>query len=159
MSESGGAARPLTTWEYCLSIADELVLARSPADRERQAQVVVLLAAVVAGCADGAGLDGARVGEVPLHGPDSAAVVLAAGARIALRACPAVPGRGGEEREVLLALDRAAFAPVQADAEAVLAVHLPPAGTARTVREAAAASYRGRRLHDVARALGIDEED
>ncbi|MFJ2194175.1 hypothetical protein ACIOJE_40640 [Kitasatospora sp. NPDC087861] len=156
MSANTGAAIPRTTWEHCLSAADQLVLRQPLAGREQQEQVV-LLAAVLAGCADAAGLTGSRVAEVPL---DGLAGLLDAGARIAVRVCPAPPGLGGEQREALLALDLAGFRDVQAAAREVLAVHLADAGArARTVRAAAGAAHRARVLHGAARALGIDEED
>ncbi|WP_280685164.1 hypothetical protein [Kitasatospora sp. MAA19] len=156
MSANTGAAIPRTTWEHCLSAADQLVLRQPLAGREQQEQVVVLLAAVLAGCADSAGLTGSRVAEAPL---DGLAGLLDAGARIAVRVCPAPPGLGGEQREALLALDRSGFRDVQAAAREVLAAHLADAGArARTVRAAAGAAHRARVLHGAARALGIDEE-
>ncbi|KOG26343.1 hypothetical protein ADK35_04510 [Streptomyces viridochromogenes] len=102
---------PRTTWEYCLSAADELVLWHMrqggdvpEADRPR---VVTLIGAAAYGLASSISLEGADVVGLPLTGPDesrSASVrgVLQHHALAALQTCP-YEALGAAEREQLLA--------------------------------------------------------
>ncbi|MFF1908289.1 hypothetical protein [Kitasatospora sp. NPDC058218] len=82
-------------------------------------------------------------------------------ARLSVRAFPAPPGLGGEQREHLLAADPEAFTAVRTLAEAILRRHLAaaPAGTVSTVRTCATAAATRGALHQVALALGTTEED
>ncbi|MER6401737.1 hypothetical protein ABT263_37740 [Kitasatospora sp. NPDC001603] len=76
-------------------------------------------------------------------------------ARLAVRACPALPGLGAEQRSVLLALDRGAFRAGRALAEDTLVAHLMIAGgRVPTVREAAGATIGVRVLEGAQAALG-----
>jgi hypothetical protein len=101
---------PQTTWEYCLSAADELVLwhlrqgeSISAADRP---QVVVLIGAAAYGLASSISVDGPQIAGLPLTGPDegrSASVrgVMQHHALSALQTCPD-DALGATEREELL---------------------------------------------------------
>ncbi|MFJ4672723.1 hypothetical protein [Kitasatospora purpeofusca] len=159
MSES--PVQPRTTWEYCLSAADELTRIQAPADAARHAQTVVLLACVIAAGADGAGLTGTQVADLPMDGTGGALDMLQVAARLSVRAAEAPPGLGGEQRAELLAADREDFAAVQALAEDVLRVHLAaaPPGGVPTVRVCVRTAARRRTLHRAAQALGATEED
>ncbi|WP_413804202.1 hypothetical protein [Streptomyces sp. OE57] len=102
---------PQTTWEHCLSAADELVLWHlrqgediPEADRPR---VVTLIGAATYGLASSICLEGPEVAGLPLTGPDesrSASVrgVLQHHALVALQTCP-FEVLGAAEREQLLA--------------------------------------------------------
>lgn len=101
---------PRTTWEYCLSAADELVLwhireggAVPEAARPR---VVTLMGAAVYGLATSISLSGPGIADLPLTGSggSSASIrgVLRYHALAALQRCP-FDVRGAAEREELLA--------------------------------------------------------
>ncbi|MFJ9777786.1 hypothetical protein ACIRVF_42205 [Kitasatospora sp. NPDC101157] len=155
MSESSSAAVPRTTWEYCHSGAERIASGQLLPGDERHGQLVLLLAAVIAGCADEAELVGAEVGRVPVDGPGGLLELLRSRARLAVQACSALPGLGAEQRSALLALDRGAFQVVQALADDTLVGHLMIAGgRAPTVREAANATIRVRVLKGTQAALG-----
>ncbi|MGW2402761.1 hypothetical protein ACWCYY_40105 [Kitasatospora sp. NPDC001664] len=160
MSESLTAPRPRTTWEYCLEAADRMAQGQLLPGDDRHKQLVLLLAAVLAGCADDAELVGPDVALVDLDGPDGLLELLRSRARLAVQACPALPGLGAEQREALLALDRGAFRAVQALAEDTLVGHLMLAGgRVPTVREAANATIRVRLLQGAQAALATGTED
>ncbi|WP_331720287.1 hypothetical protein OG985_50130 (plasmid) [Streptomyces sp. NBC_00289] len=102
---------PRTTWEYCLSAADELVLWHMrqgedvpEADRPR---VVTLIGAAAYGLASSISLDGPDVAGLPLTGPDESRSVSVRGVlqHHALRALQTSPYEvlGAAEREQLLA--------------------------------------------------------
>ncbi|MET8629526.1 hypothetical protein ABZW30_38315 [Kitasatospora sp. NPDC004669] len=92
MSESPGAVTPRTTWEHCLSAADELTRGQTPPDAEQHKRVVVLLAAVLAACAEGGGQVGAQIADLPMDGTGGALDMLEVAARLSVRVCPALPG-------------------------------------------------------------------
>ncbi|MFJ4674021.1 hypothetical protein [Kitasatospora purpeofusca] len=160
MTESP-APGPRTQWEFCLSAADELTRLQAPPDPEQHRQVIVLLAAVIAAGADGAGLTGARVADLPMDGTGGALDMLGVAGRLSVRAFPAPPGLGGEERTELLAADQEAFTAVRALAEDVLRQHLAqaPPTPVPTVGTCVRAADRARRLRDVAQALAVGDED
>ncbi|MGW0493540.1 hypothetical protein [Streptomyces olivaceus] len=102
---------PQSTWEYCLSAADELVLWHGrqggsirEADRPR---VVVLIGAAAYGLASSISVDGPDVAGLPLTGPDESRSVSVRGVlqHHALRALQTSPYDvlGAAEREQLLA--------------------------------------------------------
>lgn len=134
MSES--LTTPRTTWEFCLAAADGLVQGHAPADTEQHKRVVLLIAAVIAATADSADLSEAGVGDAALAGTPGALDLLLVGARMAVRACPAGPGQGGEQAEFLLAADHQVFAEIRFLAEGVLRAHLAASpGAVPTVRD------------------------
>ncbi|MFJ4672714.1 hypothetical protein [Kitasatospora purpeofusca] len=155
MSESSSAVVPRTTWEYCHSGAERIASGQVPPGDERHGQLVLLLAAVIAGCADEAELAGTDVGQLPVDGPGGLLELLRSRARLAVQACPALPGLGAEQRAALLAADRGAFQVVRALADDTLVGHLMIAGgRVPTVREAAGATIRVRVLKGAQGALG-----
>jgi hypothetical protein len=104
------APAPRTTWEYCLSAADELVLwhlrqgAEIPA--ASRAQAVVVIGSAAYALASSISLEGPRIVGLPLTGPagqpTSVHGVLRHHALSALQACPD-DELGASEREQLLA--------------------------------------------------------
>jgi len=161
MSESPDAARPRTTWEFCLAAADGLARGQAaPDDLEQHKRVVLLIAAVLFWVADASGQSQAEVGDVALDGTPGALDLLLVGARPAVRACPAGPGQGGEQAEFLLATDRQTFAGIRFLAEGVLRTHLAaPSHTVPTVRSALTRTLRAQQLEDIGAALGMGPED
>ncbi|MFD8597554.1 hypothetical protein ACFV1L_21385 [Kitasatospora sp. NPDC059646] len=161
MTESRELTQPRTTWEYCLSAADELACIRSWPDTGQQRQVVVVLAAVLAGGADAAGLTGARIADLPMDGIGGALDLLQVAKRLAVRAVQPPPGLGAQECAELLEADHESYAEIQALAEDVLRRHLDaaPPGAVPTVRECAREAAGTRTMRRVAQALGIDDED
>ncbi|MFD4528444.1 hypothetical protein ACFWP7_31900 [Streptomyces sp. NPDC058470] len=102
---------PQTTWEYCLSAADELVLWHMRQGKDvpevDRPRVVTLIGAAAYGLASSISLEGPAVAGLPLTGPDesrSASVrgVLQHHALAALQTCP-YEVLGAAEREQLLA--------------------------------------------------------
>ncbi|MER8103909.1 hypothetical protein [Kitasatospora sp. NPDC094016] len=160
MSESPGTVAPQTTWEHCLSAADELTREQAPPDTRQHKRVVVLLAAVLAACAEGAGQVGAQIADLPMNGPVGVLDRLETATRWSVHACPAVPGLGAEQLEELLA-DCEVFRTVRDVAEGIVRQHLAaaPPGTVPTVRECATAAAAARGLQHAALALGIEQED
>ncbi|WP_031045626.1 hypothetical protein [Streptomyces sp. NRRL F-5650] len=102
---------PRTTWEYCLSAADELVLwhmrqGGNVPEAERP-RVVTLIGAAAYGLASSISLDGPDIAGLPLTGPDESSSASLRGVlqHHALRALQRSPYEvlGAAEREQLLA--------------------------------------------------------
>jgi hypothetical protein len=166
MSDTGTPPRiPRTTWEYCLSAADELVLwhlnetGGTAAVRALQPEVVVLLAAAAHSAAETAALSGPQIAQVQLTAPDGQASMLATvhwHALSVLQACPATDRLGERQRTQLIdAYGTAAFTAVQDAAEEVLqrgVADEEPMHPTVADRAAVVAKARLRRTEDDARA-------
>lgn len=165
MSDSAGDRRiPVTTWEYAVSAADQLLLwhADTAPDLLREplrTRTVVLVAAAVADTARVREMAGAAVTGVPL---DAAAACVQLHAASALEGCSAPARAGAEEVGLLLAAyGTREFEAVQKTALEVLEHHIQDAGggpvTIADRREALQQAARRRHLEALASTVG--EED
>lgn len=128
---------PRTTWEYCLSAADELVLwhmrqGEDVPEAERP-RVVTLIGAAAYGLASSISLDGPDVAGLPLTGPDESRSASLRGVlqHHALRALQTSPYEvmGAAEREQLLAAyGSPAFDLARETAVAVISHHARSSG-------------------------------
>jgi hypothetical protein len=99
------APTPASDWDYALSAADELAVAHltsvpDSAVRERQAAVVVVLAAALYACAQAARLHGPDTARTPVHDVAEVLQDVAAVGEV-LAAAPARPVRGREQQQLL----------------------------------------------------------
>lgn len=128
---------PRTTWEYCLSAADELVLwhmrqgeSVPEADRPR---VVTLIGAAVYGLASSISLEGPDVAGLPLTGPDESRSVSVRGvlqhhALLALQRCPFEVLGAAEREQMLAAYGSRTFDVARETAVAVITHHARSSG-------------------------------
>ncbi|MEU6353163.1 hypothetical protein ABZ896_28205 [Streptomyces sp. NPDC047072] len=128
---------PRTTWEYCLSAADELVLwhmrqGRDVPETDRP-RVVTLIGAAAYGLASSISLDGPDIAGLPLTGPDesrSASVrgVLQHHALTALQTSPYEVLGAAEREQLLAAYGTSAFDLARETAVAVITHHAQSSG-------------------------------
>ena len=155
---------PESTWEYCLSAADELVAwhlaqdAPASVTTDLHPHVVLLLAAAIHARATEARLQGPAVADVALDGPGGVVDLVIRDARTVLRAAPARPGEA--QREQLLDSPAALLPTVQVAAAFVLLHHAATAGAVgATIRERATAMSAARRRQQVRAVADIMGDD